>query len=147
MITIQELPRLFVEEYGILLLTNLHLILPDGKEFCVQYSESIGQLTGLQKLLNNYLLKEEYVLMFDYIGGSHFLLSVYNERGEDVFAYLGRKVLLEDIMQETDCPINNNIDLSKEDGLLFACNSNAQNFPLKLKFIIYGSNIFAYMNL
>lgn len=97
--------------------------MPDGKELCVQYSESTGQLTGLQIVITKYLFKEDYVLLFDYVGRSHFLLSVYNERGEDIFAYLGRKVLLHDIMQETECPITNETDMSKEDELVFGSGS------------------------
>lgn len=101
----QVLPRLFVAEYSILLLDSVHLLMPDGNEFCVDFSNLIGQLRGLQKLITNYSLKEHYVIMFDYIGRSQFLLSIYNEKGEDVLAYLRRKVMLHDIMQATECPI------------------------------------------
>lgn len=118
------MPRLFVQEYGILLLENVHLLLPDGNEFGVKFSDSVGQLSGLDKLLMNYSFKENYVIFFDYIGRSHFLLSVYTEKGDDVFGYLRRKVMLKDIMQETDCPITRSSGRSLKGLLPSGCYSN-----------------------
>lgn len=118
------MPRLFVKEYGLLLVENVHLLMPDGCEFIVHFSESIGKLKGLQKILRKYSVKEEYVILFDYVGRSHLLLSIYNEKGDDVFAFLRRKVMLQDIMRETECPITATSDISHEDKLSPGCNSN-----------------------
>lgn len=127
---------MFVEEYGLLLLENVHFLLPDGKEFIVHYAESTGLVTGLHKMIRNYCFRAEYVLLFDYVGRSHFLISAYNERGEDIFACLGRKVLLQDIMQETACPFTKKTDMSKEDGLLSADESKFQNSTFQFLFLL-----------
>lgn len=142
LIEMQDMPRIFVQEYGILLLENVHLLMPDVNEFCVKFSESIGQLTGLDKLLLKYSFKEHYVIFFDYIGRSHFLQSVYTEKGDDVFAYLRRKVMLQHIMHETECPISRSLDRSLEAILPSRCNSNVlfSNLPifkLTCKIFIY----------
>lgn len=62
--------------------------MPDGNEFFVRFSDLVVRLEGLQKLIVQYLVKEQYVLFFDFVGRSHFLVSIYNDKGEDVFAFL-----------------------------------------------------------
>lgn len=98
------MPKFFVLEYGSLIIEDMDLCMPDGNEYSVHYCKSSGLLSQIQQLILKYSLNEQNVIFFDYDGRSHFIVSVYDEKGEAVFAHLRQKVMLHDIMLQTDCP-------------------------------------------
>lgn len=99
-------------EYGIFLIDNVHLIMPDGKEFCVHFSDEKNELVGLQNMMLNYSIGCDYVLFFDYVGRSHFLVSAYTKKGDDLFASIHHKVRLEDVMREAECPFEKGLHIN-----------------------------------
>lgn len=46
------------------------------------------------------------------------MLSIYNDKGEDMFEYLEKKVMLQDVMTQTECGMIVHSDFSLEVGLL-----------------------------
>lgn len=112
----QEVPRLFIEEYGILLIDNVHLLMPDGREYCVHFCGISDVLSGLHKMMQSYSVKEKYVLFFDYVGRSHFFINIYTEDGVDVFDNCIPKVMLTDVMCQTKCPVINLSDNSGDES-------------------------------
>lgn len=87
--------------------------MPDGLEFCVRFCGFDNRLYGLKKLLVKYSVCESYVLIFHYVGESHFYVSIYNVNSIDIFDEMSVKVLLEDVSRHPKCPI---VVLSDDEG-------------------------------
>ncbi|KAK1373014.1 hypothetical protein POM88_029207 [Heracleum sosnowskyi] len=100
-----EIPRVFVDKFGESLGESVHLLIPDGGEVCVHFCGFRSYLYGLNKLIAKYSVSENYVLFFDYVGNSHFYVSIYNNNCMDIFDELSVKVLLEDVLLQPKCPI------------------------------------------
>ncbi|KAK1356507.1 hypothetical protein POM88_049763 [Heracleum sosnowskyi] len=60
---------------------------------------------GLKKLFLKYSVHENYVMVFDNVGPSHFYVSIYNNNSVDIFHEFIGKFLLEDVIREPKCPI------------------------------------------
>ncbi|KAK1363373.1 hypothetical protein POM88_038934 [Heracleum sosnowskyi] len=100
-----EMPRLFIDNFGGLLNETVHLVVADGNEYCVRFCAFNNLLYGMKKLFSKYNVAENFVLFFDYVGRSHFFVSIYNNYCYDILDGLRDKILLMDVLNSTKCPV------------------------------------------
>ncbi|KAK1390082.1 hypothetical protein POM88_018260 [Heracleum sosnowskyi] len=100
-----EMPRMFIENFGGLLTETVHLVVADGNEYCVRFCAFKNLLYGMKKLFSKYNVAEDFVLFFDYVGRSHFFVSIYSNNCFDILDGLSDKTLLMDVLNSTTCPV------------------------------------------
>ncbi|KAK1380435.1 hypothetical protein POM88_027179 [Heracleum sosnowskyi] len=126
-----EVPRLFVDQHGLSIADTVHLLMPDGLEYFVSFCGFRNVLHGLKKVLLKYSVGENYVLCFDYVGESHFYVSIYDTTSVDIFDDLSVKVLLQDVMRQSKCPVivlsDDSVDEDKVSSFNLMTIDNAEN--------------------
>lgn len=98
----QELPRVFLHEYGESLSEVVTLVMPDGMKFITKFSLHRKVLYMLKQLVEAYKLAQSYILFFDYVGSNTFYITIYDKNGMDIFNYLSNKLHLVNIMNQLE---------------------------------------------
>lgn len=89
---------MFELEFGWMLCENIKLVMCDGYEYKVSFLEGSKLVIGLLPMLRNYLVKENYILCFEFLGRSTFYVSIYSTNGMDINNYLSERLLLKSVV-------------------------------------------------
>ena len=89
----QEVPPIFLEKYGDDISDDAEIYLPDGMVYGCNYSKTKKLLSGIKNMMNQYGVKEDFTLFFEYLGDSKFYCSIFNVEGLEIFNSLQEKLL------------------------------------------------------
>lgn len=118
---LQELPKLFVDKYGKRLREVVTLLVADGKKYYLNYCTDKHLLTNLNKFVEKYKIKENYVLFFDYVGNASFYISIFSPWCFDICNQIANKVVLKDIIGHT----KEGVLYLKDEELVFQCDNSS----------------------
>ncbi|KAK1361631.1 hypothetical protein POM88_046105 [Heracleum sosnowskyi] len=62
-------------------------------------------LSGEMKMFLKYNVAKDYVLFFDYVGRSHFYVSIFNQDCFDILDGMSDKIMLTDVLNWSQCPV------------------------------------------
>lgn len=93
---------MFQDKYGSQLNNKVTLLVLDWKEYEVMYCTDTNVLYGLEDFVTTYKLKEDFFLLFDYVGHSKFYVTIFDWSGMEVCNDVNDKLLLKKALQSVE---------------------------------------------
>ena len=81
----QEIPRIFVEQYGSLIKDVVTVVMPDKRTFALAYCTELSYFYGVEQIVKTYSINAHDIMIFTYVAESTFEVSVYKGNGMDLF--------------------------------------------------------------